>query len=191
VAQIDSARKRASQFSQALCVMNNTVSEKEGLEQGAITNFAEYFSANSNRGHLMFKESLQPPYPDTLCELTGQPLYVEVAHIYGTETDAKYLLRRTGRAQPTKQERLKSTLTPLDKRYLIPLNKVLKSKAEKIYKGKPVWLLVRNGLPLWTSEDFNEHINEIKIPKKHPFDEIWLLCAPSGQFGAIQLYGNA
>jgi hypothetical protein len=68
---------------------------------------------------------------------------------------------------------------------------VLSQKAEKAYEGWPIWLLIRNGLPIWTNEEFNDHLNEIIIPAKHPFQEIWLLCAPTGAFGAIQLYGGA
>jgi hypothetical protein len=164
------------------------VSEKKALERGAVANFIECFVNRFDRGLLEFVDHLPPPHPDTLCDLNGDPIYIEVAHIYGTRADAKLLLGRRGRSKPTAEEQFNSSLIPLDVRTLAPLNRVLAEKANKKYEGTPVWLLIRSGLPLWTEKDFADHREEIVVPINHPFDEIWLLCGPRALFGLIRLF---
>ena len=71
------------------------------------------------------------------------------------------------------------------------MNNVLKQKAKKEYLSKPVWLLIRVGMPILTVEEFQMWRKEIEIPSAHPFEEIWLMCGPTLQFGFMQLYGQA
>ena len=168
-----------------------TTNEKEALEQNAIAQFASLFSRQVGRGVLKFHKLLEPPQPDALCTVDAKKIFIEVAHVYGTDADARYLLDRDGKAAPTKRERLASRCIPLNVRLLGSLNNILERKAEKQYDAEPVWLLIRVALPLWTSEDFEEHISEILVPENHPFQEIWLLCDPYERFGLIQLYGES
>ena len=128
--------------------------------------------------HVEFEKLLKPPLPDALCTVNGSPVYVEVTHIYGTETDARYALVRKGKAEPTDEERLDSSCIPLRFRYLNPLNGALRSKAAKAYPVAPLWLVIRNGLPIWVEKDFREHLSDISLPERHPFHKIWFLCGP-------------
>lgn len=170
--------------------MVTAMDEKQALEQGAIAQFASLFSAKAERGILKFQKLMEPPQPDALCTLEAEKIFIEVAHIYGTEADARYLLGREGRTAPTKRERLTSRSIPLNARLLGPLNYILAQKAEKQYEAQPVWLLIRVALPMWTEEDFQENKSDILVPENHPFQEIWLLCGPDERLGMIQLYGE-
>lgn len=161
--------------------------EKQGLERGAITEFSEALALLSPQVNLVFHELREPPEPDGFCSLDGESLYVEVGHIYGTESDAKRLLGRTGRSAPTKKQMLQASLTPLDQRVLVPLNKLLAEKATKNYTADRVWLLIRSGFPLWSVSDFEGHRPKIAVPSAHSFEQIWLLCGPRASFGLLRL----
>ena len=165
--------------------------EKEGLEQGAIEKFAEAFTCLFGRGCLEFVKLMSPPNPDGFCRFNGADLLIEVAHIYGNNADARRLLQRGGTASPTNDERMRSAMIPLDARVIPPLNRVLAAKALKTYAGCPIWLLIRVALPLLTIEDFTGYSAQIVIPPQHPFDEIWLMCGPTEQFGIMSLYVRA
>ncbi len=166
-------------------------SEKERLEKGALEKFAEGFTASIDRGELKFVNLQKPPEADGLCLLNGKSLSIEVAHVYGTSADVRYLLGRKGYSEPTKEEKFQSGLIPLNERIIGPMNIVLKQKANKEYLSSPVWLLIRVGIPILTVEEFLMYQEEIKIPDSHPFEEIWLMCGPSLQFGFMQLYERA
>jgi hypothetical protein len=161
--------------------------EKQGLERGAITAFSEALADLIPPINLLFHELREPPEPDGFCSLLGEFLHIEVGHIYGTESDAKRLLGRTGQSAPTEKQVLHASLTPLDQRLLVPLNNLLADKATKNYKSDRVWLLVRSGFPLWSVRDFEEHRQNIVIPSAYPFEQIWLLCGPDASFGVLRL----
>jgi hypothetical protein len=78
-------------------------------------------------------------------------------------------------------------MVPLDERLLMPLSRLLASKATKTYQTSRVWLLIRSASPLWNLEEFKEHQAGIAIPSKTPFEQIWLLCGPRASFGVLQL----
>lgn len=162
------------------------MNEKEALEHGAVTQFCRFY-ADERLGQIEFCSLLNPPKPDTLCKKDGEDLFIEVGHIYGRESDAKKRLGRTGQSAPTEKEQYISRMVPLNYRVLTPLNNLLKSKSAKTYEGSPVWLLIRNGFPVFDKSDFLEHSDNIVVPENHPFEEIWLLCCPSIG-GLIKLY---
>lgn len=171
-------------------------SEKHGLEIGALNQFAEALVPVLGEGRFTFGRLLKPPEPDALCFLDGQPLHVEVAHIYGTQSDVKQLLGRRGKAAPTQAQRMLSARVPLGGcagtdgrllRLLTPLNDRLSDKATKKYQTSRVWLLVRSASPLWTKADFVENKACIAVPAQHPFEKIWLLCGPRTFSGLLQL----
>lgn len=62
------------------------VSEKHALEIGAVTEFSEALVSEIGAGRFVFDRLLNPPMPDALCSFDGQPLYVEIAHLYGTKS---------------------------------------------------------------------------------------------------------
>jgi hypothetical protein len=136
------------------------IDEKNGLEQSAVTQLVSVLSEHEPSLNFEFIELLDPPMPDARCTANAADVFVEVTHIYGTDADARYVLGRQGKAAPTKRERLDSSRIPLRYRYLAPLNERLSIKASKIYPVSPVWLLIRNGLPLWTEIDFREYEHE-------------------------------
>ena len=163
-------------------------SEKHGLEIGALNQFAEALVPVLGEGRFTFDRLLKPPEPDALCSFDGQPLHVEVAHVYGTRSDARKLLGRTGKSAPTDVEQMCSAKMQLDVRLLTPLNDLLSDKATKKYQTSRVWLLIRSAFPLWCIVDFVGNQARIAVPVEHPFEKIWLLCGPRTSFGLLQLF---
>lgn len=161
--------------------------EKDRLETGAISQFVEAFCSKSEKDTLQFVELRKPPEPDGYCLLEGQPLYIEVGHSYGTQSDVKRLLGRTGKSAPTEDQELWARMTPLDRRLLMPLNTLLAKKARKTYSASRVWLLIRSASPLWDRYDFEQHLNSIVVPESHPFEQIWLLCGQRSLDGTIRI----
>lgn len=80
---------------------------------------------------------------------------------------------------------MQNQIKPLQNRVFAELNYILGKKAEKSYRRSPVWLLVRNMFPLWNSHDFEQYMDEIVVPKGHPFQHVFLLGESSG--GLVQL----
>lgn len=163
-------------------------SEKQGLEIGALNEFAEALVSEIGRGRFKFHRLLDPPEPDALCSFDGDLLHLEVAHVYGTQSDVKKLLGRKGKSAPTHAQQICSAEVPLDARLLAPLNDVLSNKATKRYQTSRVWLLVRSAFPLWSIVDFVGNQARIAVPVEHPFEKIWLLCGPRASFGLLRLY---
>lgn len=163
------------------------MNEKQALEQGAIENFITAYTEDAE-GVLQFVKLLEPPFPDGMCTLNGNNIYIEVGHIYDTTADTKHLLVRTDKQAPTEQDKQDSRLIPLNKRLIISLNRLLEKKSYKKYKGSPVWLLIRSATPLWSKSNFQDHLNEILVPGTHSFDQIWLLCGPRSDFGILKLF---
>ena len=161
--------------------------EKRLLERAAVEQFVEIFNARAGRGVLEFVSLLDPPEPDVRCRLNGADVFIEIAHVYGTASDARFLLGRGGCAQPTREERLESDLVPLDVRVISSLNIVLARKASKTYASSPVWLVIRNAFPLWRQSDFEQHRGDIQVPRATSFSELWLTCGPRANFGLMRL----
>jgi hypothetical protein len=86
--------------------------EKNGLETGALNQFSEALAAKWGEGRFVFHELRNPPEPDGFCSIHGHPLHVEVGHVYGTQSDAKQLLGRTGKSTATPEEKLHSSFCP-------------------------------------------------------------------------------
>lgn len=164
------------------------MSEKRELERWAVMEFAKLFSSRAGRGELRLEELLDPPSPDTRCVLGDTEVFIEVAHVYGTETDAKMVLGRDGKSAPNPTVHSAQALIHLGLRVIAPLNAILAKKALKEYDKSPVWLLVRSASPFMEHEDFSSWFrNQIVVPESHPYDEIWLLCGRSANDGAVRL----
>jgi hypothetical protein len=161
--------------------------EKQELEISALNQFSEALAALLGEERFVFHELRDPPQPDGYCSFDGQPLHVEVGHIYGTRSDAKRLLGRTGKSAAMPAEMMNARMVPLNARLLRPLNDLLDNKETKTYQGSRVWLLIRSAFPLWTINDFTEYQTEIRIPQSHRFEQIWLLCGPRVDFGVLRL----
>ena len=162
-------------------------SEKNDLEAASLIQFSDSLAVLRGEARFAFHELRDPLKPDSLCSFDGQHLHVEVGHFYGTQSDAKHLLGRTGKSAPTPEEKVLSSLIPLDARLLLPLNRLLTDKSTKTYQTSRVWLLIRSTFPIWNLSDFEEHQARIFIPLEHPFEQIWLLCGPRASFGVLRL----
>ncbi|MEQ8928137.1 MAG: hypothetical protein RLO81_20140, partial [Fulvivirga sp.] len=138
---------------------------------------------------LEFKEHLKTPYPDLKCDLNDSDLYIEVAHAYGTSVDVRKVLRRDTSAEPSAEEDFKNTVSlNMDDRIVEPLNETIREHCNKDYMGEPCWLLVRIGNPLYDTSEFERFINRIEIPSNNKFNEIWILCGPWKECGALQIW---
>lgn len=136
---------------------------------------------------LYLKNYALPPEPDALCSLDNTPLYVEVGHIYGTQSDVRQLLGRTGKSAASEEQKAVARMTQLGVRLLNPLNSLLSNKATKTYSTSPVWLLIRSAFPLWNIKDFKIYQSDILVPNVHPFEQIWLLCGAQASDGILRL----
>ena len=161
--------------------------EKQELEKDAVIQLVSFLAKRRPSLHIKFDTLLDPPLPDARCIVNGSPVYVEVTHIYGTDADARRALGRKGRAEPTHAERLNSCVIPLRVRLFNPLNEVLRKKATKTYPVLPLWLLIRNALPIWREKHFREYLSDVVVPESHPFQRIWFLCGTRDAFGMIEL----
>jgi len=163
-----------------------TQSEKIRLEVYAVIYFLRYLRKNS-QSKVRLKKIASPPYPDVICEIDGQEIGMEVAHLYGSQRDARQIFGRSKPIEKTMKHRVKHSIVPLNFRIPNDLNEILDSKAKKIYPGK-TWLLIRTAYPLWDFNDFQFYMDEVIIPESHHFENIWLLCDQKGLSGAINLY---
>jgi hypothetical protein len=162
-----------------------TQSEKIRLEVYAVIYLLRYLRKNL-QSKVRLKKLASPPYPDIICEIDGREIGIEVAHLYGSQRDARQTFGRSKPIENTMEHRVKHSMVPLNDRIPIDLNNILHSKAQKNYPGT-TWLLIRNAYPLWDLNDFQAYIDQVKIPKCHHFGNIWLLCDQKGLSGAIKL----
>ena len=116
-----------------------------------------------------------PSKPDISCYQGDALLDIEIAHLYASETEAMAVLGRP--LSISMQCALaKMAQDPNDQKLLAPLQRLLKQKETKRYNSTRTWLLIRNASPLWLKADFEQQLTNIEVPKKHPFEQIWLLC---------------
>ncbi len=159
---------------------------KRRLEFFAVKYFAEQLNKYFNR-QLRFDSFADPPEPDVYCFWENNRIGVEVAHLYGSERDARMLFGKSKPEEKTKEHRIIHALVPLNERVISELNFILEKKAQKRY-GDRTWLVIRNAYPIWYKEDFEFYKSDILLPNEHSFEEIWLLCDRDGSSGILQLY---
>jgi hypothetical protein len=143
----------------------------------------------------------EPSRPDISCHLNGQPLDLEIAHLYASTSEAKILTREIIEQvqggepfiSPSKKEQeLLDYLADLinissQQRLVTALTRILASKAQKTYDSPRVWLIIRNASPLWRAEDFIQCIPYFQVAE-NPFEQIWLLPEFDGSQPPIQLF---
>ena len=129
----------------------------------------------------------KPPEPDFIIQLDAREMGVEVAHLYGSERDARLLLGRSRPEESTIQARVEHAMIPLNIRVPVELNRILSQKATKAYPRR-TWLVIRNAYPLWKKADFEMYPEILTIPREHPFEQIWLLCNQQGTSGMLRLF---
>lgn len=188
--------------------LNRSESIKRQLERDAAKHFLRLYEQMNNIPMRDISHN-EPSKPDISCHLNGQPLDLEIAHLYATSSEAKILTHELiqqvqGQGQNPVQNSnpyLKANdkelelinylaeLIDLDsqQRLVTALTHILNSKAKKSYDSPRVWLVIRNASPLWQAEDFKQCRKYFKIPK-NPFGQIWLLPEFDGSEDPIQLF---
>jgi hypothetical protein len=161
--------------------------EKRRLEFYAVL----YFIRDQRKNHhrwLTFKEFSEPPNPDTYCMLNGEQVGIEVTHLCGNNHDAKKVLGKVNSGENLENSKGKPVPPlPVNNRLPTELNRILEYKAKHHY-GNNTWLVIRNAYPLWEKGDFELYRADIIIPRRHAFEEIWLVCDPVGASGSLRLY---
>lgn len=130
----------------------------------------------------------KPNKPDVSCELEGQRLDIEIAHLYGSEAEAMKILKRnlTEKTREALQEQARCS--SVHDRLLSALNRILENKAQKHYKTERVWLVIRNAHPAWTAEEITLLRDNIHVPDGHPFEQIWIVADYQAKSGIVCLH---
>lgn len=176
---------------QAVRVMRDGTRESlpEGrcLEMSALLRFICAYRRQVD-GFITPIEMPLPPEPDFICRVGDSRLVgVEIAHLYGSERDARMTL---GRAQPderTDAVRVQHARVPLSDRIPADLDRILLQKCERVYP-RTCWLVIRNAYPLWTSDDFVRYALPWEPRGTVPFEQVWLIADRDGSSGLLQLY---
>ena len=166
--------------------MNSSIQEKIYLEHEAARLFMRYYEKQTGIPMRHIWHNL-PRKPDVSCYLNDSKLDLEIAHIYGSEAEARLILGR-GAGDKMLAALHQLTQLPVNRRLIAALNAVLASKAEKNYHSQRVWLVLRNMNALWQQKDFEKHRHQIVLPEAHPFEQIWLIGDPKGHSGASRLF---
>lgn len=166
------------------------MAEKESLEHATLQKFIDAY--NAEHGDAPLHLVRMGDAPDGIVRMGPNEIGIEIAHVYGTDFDARNRLGRAGDVATIQDDaslwkrHIDNATIPLDQRILTSLKRVLKKKAQKQYGGD-CWLLLRNAFPLWAKSDFLQHMNRIQIPE-HEYDQIWLLCGQDSSDGILRLY---
>ena len=129
----------------------------------------------------------QPAKPDVSCYRNGHKLDLEIAHLYGSETEAMAVL---GRSLSLEMEQAIAQMAESDSaiRLKNALGRLLNNKANKRYDSQQVWLVIRNASSCWTQDDLQSALSDIPIAEQHPFKEIWLIADFYGNNGLIKIF---
>jgi hypothetical protein len=166
--------------------MHKSEQEKIKLEHQAAKLFMRCYEHNTGK-HIRHIWHNNPIRPDVSCMLEGEPLDLEIAHLYGSEEEAMEILGRN------LTDNIRSVLRtlkeePASERLLKALNRILENKSGKHYKSKRVWLIIRNTHPAWVQADIKALEHLITMPEPHSFEKVWILGDMEGKSGIVRLY---
>ncbi|WP_100655616.1 hypothetical protein [Alteromonas flava] len=160
--------------------------EKRELELEAAEVFLRWYQQQTQLKCQLIKSNL-PAKPDVSCQIGNTRVDFEIAHLYGSETEAMQILGRELTPQ-TRAELLALTTTGNTQRRLHKaLARILQQKAGKHYQSQNVWLIIRNMHPQWRPLATVYNLRECLLPYEHPFAQIWLIADRAGEDGALQL----
>lgn len=165
----------------------NSENEKVALEHQAAKLFMRWYEHDTGK-HIRHLWHNRPAKPDTSCQLEGQRLDLEIAHLYGSEHEAMQILGRELSANTRKELRALNQTSEPSKRLLNALNRILFNKALKHYKSTKVWLVIRNAHPSWSKAQIKALQHCIDIPDNHPFEQIWIVGDWEGKSGIVRLF---
>jgi hypothetical protein len=161
-------------------------SEKRHLEHQAAKQFMRLYEQMTGQiiRHIWHN---QPAKPDVSCYLNQQRLDLEIAHLYGSEVEAMHILGRD-LDDNTRQELISLLNSPAELRLYTALNRLLNNKSLKSYDSIRVWLVIRNLNPLWSTKDFRQLYAKLHIPRRQPFEQVWLISDQNDNAELIALY---
>jgi hypothetical protein len=177
----------AKNLSDAMSEQQNSNSEKILLEHEAAKLFMRWYEHDFGKPirHIWHN---QPIKPDVSCQLEGERLDIEVAHLYGSEQEAMQILGRALSDRTRQELRDLAMVADPHSRLLNALNRILTNKSLKHYKSQRVWLVIRNAHPAWGADEIKALQHRINVPVDHPFEQIWIVGDFLGESGIVQLY---
>lgn len=180
--------------------LNRSESLKRKIERDAARYFLRWFESlyQIPMRNIWHNE---PSKPDISCHLDGEPLDLEIAHLYASASEAKILTQEiilqtqgTEAAVNANDKELEllnylADLVEMDSKLRLEtaLTRLLTNKAKKTYDSPRVWLVIRNASPLWKSKEFERCIEGFNMPK-NPFEQIWLLPEFDGSEPPIRIF---
>ncbi|MDX1693752.1 MAG: hypothetical protein R3208_08290 [Ketobacteraceae bacterium] len=167
--------------------MMSSEQEKIELEHEAAKLFMRWYEKNTGKKirHIWHN---QPSKPDVSCYLDGERLDLEIAHLYGSETEAMRILGRELSDQTKSELQQLSLFSDTHERLVAALNRILASKSQKTYQSQRVWLVIRNANPAWDRAEIASMQHKIAVPDNHQFEEIWIVGDMEGKTGIVQLF---
>lgn len=166
---------------------SNSAKEKQSLEKAATELFIKAYERRFGTS-ISYLCHNAPMKPDVSCELNGERIDFEIAHLYGSEQEAMKILGR----ELTDETRLAlqqlSQNGDTDSRLQKALLRILCNKAVKRYDSNNVWLVIRNAHPSWRISDALQLNNALAFPDSHPFSQIWLIRDFAGKEGILRLF---
>ncbi|WP_371373209.1 hypothetical protein [Thalassotalea aquiviva] len=169
--------------------MNQNQTEKLVLERQAAELFADCFAKQFGR-KFRFVSHNAPQKPDVTCKLDNSFIDFEIAHLYGSQAEARHILGKSLDPKTLQELFALEQHGDADERLVTALNRILDNKSTKQYDSHHVWLVIRNANPLWSKENVLTNVNKICVPQKHPFEQIWLIADFEGKTGLIPLLAN-
>jgi hypothetical protein len=158
--------------------LNRSESLKRKIERDAARYFLRWFESlyQIPMRNIWHNE---PSKPDISCHLDGEPLDLEIAHLYASASEAKILTQEiilqtqgTEAAVNASDKELEllnylADLVEMDSKLRLEtaLTRLLTNKAKKTYDSPRVWLVIRNASPLWKSKEFERCIEGFNMPK--------------------------
>ncbi|WP_371185848.1 hypothetical protein [Thalassotalea maritima] len=166
--------------------MNQNEKDKLRLERQAAELFADNFARLFDH-QLNFTSHNAPQKPDVSYQLDNEPIDFEIAHLYGSQAEAQHILGKSLDAQTQQELYQLEAENNTDQRLVKALNRILCNKSKKQYDSQRVWLVIRNANPLWSKQSILTNVDKINVPRKHPFEQIWLIADFEGKTGLIPL----
>src|SRR5262249_49616405 len=129
---------RVASFHMAMKIKTKQLDENRRLEIYAVINFIAAYRRLFG-GWPPLVDMPKPPEPDFIIQLDARELGVEVAHLYGSERDARLLKGHSRPKESTHRARVEHAMVPLYVRVPSELNRILSQKATKAYPRR-TWL---------------------------------------------------
>jgi hypothetical protein len=142
--------------------------ERQALERAACEHFLKAHNA-THRTNFQIAEHRDKPDFLVRDARVGEPLGIEVMHLYYDPKEAQMVLGR----RPNELHGV-MTVSGLIAKFNVDVAEKLGRAAKYDFSGKMI-LLVRVTSPIFDKDDFDMHEDDISIPHQEIFSEVWLL----------------